>query len=240
MASREQRSEWLRPTAGRLLRPTSQSGNAGSAGAWRGRRPRRGRRARPPPGRWTSGRPTHQLACTWRCWRERQARAQHGRSPQGAGPPPRPAPGLTPPGRSERPGDPAAPTPAAQAPGAGAARTPSAPAGRGDGVSLRPPRPSPPPHTHLLPGEGRDESQAAPCLQLRPLGLPVEVLVPLAAAEEQDVSWGSAGALSQDLGPRGSAWPPPHRRLCAHRSHPGPLAPGWLLGRGPHQCPAPP
>lgn len=80
-------------------------------------------------------------------------------------------------------------------------------------MSLRPRPPSPPPsrppHSHLLPGEGCDESQAAPLLQLLPLCLPVEVLVPLAAAEKQDVSWGRTGASSRDLGPRGSARPPP-------------------------------
>ena len=159
-----------------------------------------------------------------------------------------PRPRLTLPGRNGRPGRPAAPTPAARAPGAGAAHTPSAPAGQraGGTLSLHPgrpaPCPSPPFHTHLLPGEGRDQSQAASRLQLLPLGLPVEVLVPPAASEEQHISWGWGGreqGLSLGLHPWSSAGrlPAPD---SAHRSRPGPLAPGWLLGRGLRRCRAPP
>lgn len=67
---------------------------------------------------------------------------------------------------------------------------------------------------HLLPGEGREESQAAPLLQLLPLSLPVEVLVPLAAAEEQNIPWANKHRVASSLASAHEAqpsqpWPPP-------------------------------
>lgn len=53
-------------------------------------------------------------------------------------------------------------------------------------------------HTHLLPGEGCDECQAASLLQVLPFSLPVEILVPPAAAKKQEVSWGVQGGLRPD------------------------------------------
>lgn len=135
-----QQPEWLQP-AGRLFRPTSQSGSAVCAGGWRGRRQPQGRRARLLPGRWTSGPLTHLPACTWHCWTNVRKKAQRGRDPRRAGFRPAPQSRLTLPGRRRRPGGPVAPTPAARAPGAGAARTPSAPAGWGRGESAPGPAP---------------------------------------------------------------------------------------------------
>lgn len=103
---------------------------------------------------------------------------------------------LTLPGRSRRPGAPAAPTPVARAPGSDVAHIPSAPIGTWQGAggetASRPP-PHPSKHTHLLPGEGCEEGEAAPLLQVQPLSPPVEVLVARAAAKEQKVSWGNTG-----------------------------------------------
>lgn len=213
---RGQRLEWPR-LAGWLLRPTSHSGNASSAGAWQGSWLHQGRRAHPPPGRRTSGLLTHLPACPWHCWRDGPGGLSRAGTSGGPAPTPTPrGPRLTPPGRSRRLGGPADPTPTARAPGACAARTLSAPTGRGrrggaegagaghgDGASLAWPPPCrhrPAQHTHLLPGEGCEEGQAALPLQLQPLRFPIEVLVAPAAAEEQEVSWGITGGLKP--GPR--------------------------------------
>lgn len=59
-------------------------------------------------------------------------------------------------------------------------------------------------HTHLLPRKGCDEGQAALLLQLLPLGLPVEVLVPPATTEKQEVSWGRSVASGLGSPPRPS------------------------------------
>lgn len=141
-----------------------------------------------------SGLPTRLLACTWRCWRDRPGGLSMAGTPEGRLPPPPSGPGS--PCQVEV-GTLAVQQLPHQRPEL------SEPmlhvhlpllqgGGRGwGGESASWPLPLPSQHTHLFPGEGREECQAAPPLQLHPLSLPVEVLVAQAAAKEQNVSWGN-------------------------------------------------